>query len=354
MNEHGSIWFDYLPAPFIVLNEQMDFVNASRAAYSMFRSRFRPTDRQKSLANLSERLMDNPSFLSLVGAATMRLTKLGSRETVRWQNADRTYDIEIFTLPPEKELHFGLLFEDVTQRLLFERSRETSRTYLEQMIDSLPLGIVVVDCDMRITAMNKLQQHFLQMNGTRESRLDVVGSNIMDWLPEQENVSWGDAMERLSSKREPLRGIEYTSVIAGTEHIFTVDLIPLIDKHCEVIGAMHVTEDITERRRLEAEAHESEVISARLDTLKQIVVTLNHVVNNTLTGIICNIEVVRSIGEPLPQDKTDLLNDVTKEAHSIAAFIRDLTDIKEIKTTDYLEGEKMLDVSAGKKGARKG
>jgi PAS domain S-box-containing protein len=346
MSPSVSTWLTHIPVPIIVLDDKMEIVDASRSAFSMFHTRYRSSDMSASLSELSEYLLAKVSFVSCIGMMTMKLRRLGSRDRIRWQDAGRTYDVEVFTLPPEEGMYYGLMFEDITKRIEFERSRETTRNYLEQMIDSLPLGIVVVDCDMRITALNRVQQEFLHMtDSATTSRLQAVGCSLMELLPVQENISWVEVKEQIFKRAQPLRDMEYCSKVNGTTRIFSVDLIPLVDKHQEVIGAMHITEEVTEKRKLQEEAQESEVLTAKFDTLRQIMVTLNHVVNNTLTGMICNIEVVRSMDEPISNEKQAMLDEVMRGAHSIATFIQHLLEMKEIKTIDYLEGEKMLEVT---------
>ena len=347
MNAEIKEWSTHLPVPLVVLDENLDLVDASRAAFSMFRIRYRESDKARSLEELGDYLLSHKAFVSSVGEASLKLTRLGSKDRIRWHDDDRIFDIEVSTMPPLGTMHYGLHFQDVTKKIEFERSREVTRNYLEQMIDSLPLGIVVVDCDMCITAMNRVQQEFLALRGSNSSLLSAVGTRLYDLLPEHDGFSWNSISDHLFVDKKAICGIEYTCNIDDVERTFSVNLIPLQEENGDVIGAMHITEEITEKLRLLAEAHETEVLSARLETLQHIVVTLNHVINNKLMGIMCSVEIVRSTGEPLCETKLKVLNDVMNESQNIADFIRDLADIKEIKITDYLKGgQKMLDVYA--------
>lgn len=347
MSPNIQLWSTHLPVPLVVLDENLDLVDASRAAFSMFRIRYRNSDKDRSLQELSAYLMQEQSFVSVIGEVSLKLTRVGSQDQISWQNGARMFDIEISAMPPDDGMHYGLFFQDVTKKIEFEKSREITRNYLEQMIDSLPLGIVVVDCEMCITAMNRLQQEFLALRGDESSLLHAVGTRLYDLLPPHEGHSWNEVSERLFVDKQAIRGIEYTCDIENEKRTFSVSLIPLQEENGNVIGAMHVTEEITEKLRLLAEAHESAMLSARLETLQHTVVTLNHVINNKLMGMMCSIEIVRSTGEPMSETKLTVLNDVMNGAQNIADFIRDLADIKEIKTTDYLKGgQKMLDVDA--------
>jgi len=345
MSMNMKNWSTHLPVPLVVLDENLDLIDATRAVFSMFRVRYRSSNKEQSLEELSKFLMGNSSFVSIVGEASLKLTRLGSQDRIRWNDGERVFDIDVSTMPPEDRLHYGLYFQNVTKQIEFERSRELTRNYLEQMIDSLPLGIVVVDCDMCVTAMNRVQQEYMALHGSPSSLLNAVGSRLCDLLPEHENLPWQDVANRLFVERKAINDIIYNCKINGETRTFSVHVIPLKEESGEVIGAMHITDEITETLRLQEEARESEVLSARLETLQHTVVTLNHVINNKLMGIMCSIEVVRASGEPIPDSKQKVLADVMDEVDKIANFIRDLAHIKEIKITDYLEGgEKMLDV----------
>ncbi len=345
MSESLRDWSTHLPIPLIILDENLDVVDASKAMFSLFQIRYRASNKERSLEELSAYLDASPSFFSVVGEASLKLTRVGSKDRVRWRDGGHVFDIDIGTMPPDENLQYGLYFENVTKAIEFERSREMTRNYLEQMIDSLPVGIVVVDCDMCVTAMNRVQQEFMALRGSPASLLNAVGVHLFDLLPEHEGYRWKDVAEQLFVERKPVKNLEYACSIDGNTRTFSVEVIPLQEDTGEVIGAMHITKEITETLRLEEEARETEVLSARLETLQHTVVTLNHVINNKLMGIMCSIEVVRSAGEPVSESKQKVLADVMDEVDKIAQFIRDLASIKEIKITDYLEGgEKMLDV----------
>lgn len=345
MNTDLKTWSTHLPVAFVELDENLEVVDASRAALSMFRIRYRPTAKDHSVEELSAFLLGIKSFVKLIGEASFKLTRLGSQTSLRWHNGGRVFDIEMGTMPSGDHIHYGLHFQNVTKQIEFERSREVTRNYLEQMIDSLPLGIVVVDCNMCITAMNRVQQGFLEMQGAPSSLLGAVGSLLSDLLPAHDGYPWEEIAEHLFVERRSINDLQYTCTINGELRTFLVHVVPLMEEGGEVIGAMHITEEVTQMLRLQQDARESEVLAARLETLQHTVVTLNHVINNKLMGIMCSIEMVRSAGEEISEGKQTVLADVMDEVDKIASFIRDLASIKEIKLTDYLKGgEKMLDV----------
>ncbi|MBN2163231.1 MAG: PAS domain-containing protein [Pontiellaceae bacterium] len=343
MNVQNCIF--HFPVPLITLSDRLDLTGASRMAFSLFRVRYRAEDGEKNLKALSDVLLNDPSFVYAIGEASFKLTRIGSHIKLRWKSADRIYDISISAMPHPDGLQYGLSFDDVTKQLDIEHNREVTRNYLEQIIDSLPLGIVVTDCEMRVTAINRAQQEIMTAQGQDMSLLSAVGSLLSDLLPQHEAMPWPLVASRLFEQRKAIHRMEHSWTDNGKTRTYSSSILPLQRESGDLIGAMHITEDITEKMRLMADAREADMLAARLETLQHTVVTLNHVINNKLMSLMCNIEVARTTGEQLSPSKLRMLEEAQDEAEGIAQFIRDLADIKEIKITDYLKGgQKMLDV----------
>lgn len=94
-------------------------------------------------------------------------------------------------------------------------------------------------------------------------------------------------------------------------------------------------------KELEAEVSEK----AKLDTALQTSITLQHEINNPLTGIIGNLELL----EDWASMPTDEINETIKEIEGLAFRIRDIVKkmnkLTRVVTTDYIPGSEMLDLS---------
>lgn len=335
-----------IPSPLVILNDSLDLMGASRMAFSMFRVRYVPQKKHDNLAALSDILLQDQSFVFAVGESTLKLTRVGSSTSLRWSKGNRVFDIEIAAMDNhEGGLLFALCFNDISRKMEVEHGRETTRNFLEQIIDSLPIGIVVVDRDMRITAINRAQQEMMAAPENDVSILSAVGSLLYDFMPQHDGLPWTHVADRLFKEKKAIHRLEHSREANGAIRTYSSSVLPLQRENGEVIGAMHLTEDISEKVRLMADARDADMLAARLETLQHTVVTLNHVINNKLMTLMCNLEVVRSTGEPLTPTKLRMVNEAQDEAESIAQFIRDLSNVREIKITDYLKGgQKMLDV----------
>lgn len=339
-------WAIHLPVPLVVLDENMDVVDASRAAFSLFRIRFRPSRQAESLKELSDFLMEKQSFISLVGEASLKLSGLGSRDHLIWTLDERSFEIEISSMPPEESMHYGLYFKDVTQVLEFEKSRELTRNYLKQIIDSLPAGIVVIDRDLVITALNRSMHKLVAGRNSITPGINMLGLKISDILPACAGESWNEVAERVFVQQESLSECRYDCVINGEKCVFEVELLPLRNSDGELIGAVYITQDLTDVLSLQEEARHNETIAAKTETLHQTVTAINNVVHTKMMTILCNLKAVLAEEDALSNQAAPILADVLDEAEQIEQFIRDLSNKSELKVSGLPNrGESVLDIA---------
>src|SRR3989339_1246717 len=120
-----EMFTSFLPMSLVIMDENMDLVAASREAFSMFGIRPDANEYKIQLEELSSAMAARKDLIPSIGASTFKLHHVGSKDTVRWQNESRIYDIDVFTLPAENGMYFGVHFADITARIEVERSRDT-------------------------------------------------------------------------------------------------------------------------------------------------------------------------------------------------------------------------------------
>ncbi len=345
MNEYSALII-HAPTATVVFDEQMELTSASREAFTLFGIPYHPRSLESCLQKLYESIMNNQDLVNLIGASTLKLRRPGSADTVRWQKEDLTFDIDVYAFPSKSEIHYGVNFRNISERLQLEKTRAATRNYLERILDDLDLGIIVMDKNLRVTSMNTVQQSFLKLAGQDHSLVEVVGIQASRIFGQQHQPSWDEIRARVIDGGEIIRGIVENHPTQSGERIFSVNITPLKNDNGDVTGAIRVCEDITRQRQLEEEAHNAEILGARLETLKHITVTLNHEINTCLTTIITQLEILKTIGSPLPEDKQPVVEDMTGQAERIKGFIQKLSSMKEIKTVEYLNNssEQMIDV----------
>lgn len=334
----------YLPVPVILFDESLDVLAASRSVYELFEVSCLADPDQESLIRLSGALLQRKDFIALLGAASMRLRVPGNRERFVWQVNARRYEVSIAAVPGDgKSLGFLACFLDQTSQAELERNSDHARSFLESIISSLHLGIAVVNRNLDITDINSVQHDQLAIMGVAIPVLSLIGRPLPEVFPDEAGL-----IEELASdvleKSAVCGGIVERYEAAGKERIFSVSFSPLRDETGAVVGMIRVSEEITDREKMARDLHEAELRASEAETIQKLMVTLNHEINNSLTAIAGNIEVLK-ISDNLPlQEKELALREIATNADRIRDVTERLRNSQEVRTKAYLkDGTNMID-----------
>jgi len=170
-------------------------------------------------------------------------------------------------------------YMDITKRKNMERELEQLKFFSEDIIESIPSGIVVIDEDLKVLSANRTFLNFLSL-----SRHEVVGTEITEILP----------FESLREKSF-LKHILYVLSNGGMR---TLEDIPLnIDSKNYIVTAkikdletsggegkkvLIILDDITTVRKLQKEL----IHVQRMDSIGRLAGGIAHDFNNLLGGIL--------------------------------------------------------------------
>ena len=116
---------------------------------------------------------------------------------------------------------------------------------------------------------------------------------------------------------------------------------PLPDAAGQTAGVILITDDVTEEARLEKELVKAE----KLATVGQMVVTINHEINNPLSIISTNAQTLRILNKDLHEKAVAKLLRIEDQVKRIAEVTERLRKLDEIATNEYIrDGEQMIDV----------
>ncbi|MBI5256556.1 MAG: PAS domain S-box protein [Burkholderiales bacterium] len=156
---------------------------------------------------------------------------------------------------------------DITAR----KSADQMLRKLSLAVEQNPNGIVIMDTEGRIEYVNEA---FERISGWRRS--EVLGRNPRLEAAQQVNPEFHAAMMALGDKREGWSGehIEYRK--NGEPYHEYLSVLPLREPDGSVTHFVAIEEDITERKRIEAELarhreHLEEVVAERTQALQQAV-----------------------------------------------------------------------------------
>lgn len=164
----------------------------------------------------------------------------------------------------------GTLFFLSEQPLLRERA------LTQKILDSLPLGLYVIDRNFTIVAWNR----------TRETapwgmkREEVIGRNLFQVLPSLRRTGIEEEFRQVFRTGATLQ-MQEESTLEGDRRTFRISKVPLTDGPGVVTHVITLVEDITDRRRMERQLFASE----KLAGIGQLASGITHELNNPMATI---------------------------------------------------------------------
>jgi PAS domain S-box-containing protein len=194
-------------------------------------------------------------------------------------------------------------------------------TYLQHVLEHVPIAILAADAAGRIEASNRAAQLLL---GATEREL--LGRELGSGLPATERAQLAAAiaaaLDRNSGPRPP---VALTLVGAGRTRLVEADVsaMPQAD-HARVMVMLH---DVTDERELQAQLRAAD----RLASVGLLAAGVAHEVNNPLTAVLVNvdrslkaIEPAAAAGDPLALGLRGPLRDALEASDRIQGIVRDL------------------------------
>jgi PAS domain S-box-containing protein len=335
----------FVPAAVLLVDANLKPLSGSRKGFSVFGVRAQPDALTDSIRQLDQALLAESDFFSRMEAAKARVRRPGSEAQFRWERSNRVYEVEVGAVGYGEALGYFVLFTDVTQQIRFEQTRELTRRYLEDILNNIQLGVVVMNREMRITNMNRAQEGFLHRIGTSISWVEAIGMEVSELWPEDDARRWEEIREQVLGKGEAYEDPQRSHATPEGDLILSVEITPLRDQRGDLIGAIQVSEDVTERVQLEEDLRRAEIVAERLEAVRETAITVNHEVNNPLTTILATAQMLLLSEKELSDSLQERLRQVEVNAKRIAEVTKRLRMVEEVKTKEYIaSGPKMLDL----------
>ena len=335
----------YVPAALLLVDADLKPLSGSRKGFSVFGVRVQPNALADSVRELDQALMAESDFFSRMGTAMTRVRRPGSEAQFRWERSHRVYEVDVGAVGHGEALAYFVLFTDITQQIRFEQTHELTRRYLEDILNNIQLGVIVMNREMRVTNMNRAQEGFLHRIGTSISWVEAIGMEMSELWPEGDASRWEEIREQVLGKGEAHEDPQRIHATPEGDLILSIEITPLRDQRGELIGAIQVSEDVTEKVELEEDLRRAEIVAERLEAVRQTAITVNHEVNNPLTTILATAQMLLLSEKGLSESLQDRLRQVETNAKRIADVTKRLRMVEEVKTKEYIaKGPKMLDL----------
>jgi PAS domain S-box-containing protein len=185
----------------------------------------------------------------------------------------------------------GMLLDITDRKRAEEKSRETEIAY-RALLDSLPVAVVMDDPGGTIKYASPQAMRLFGLDSLK----DIVGRYAGERVaPESMEEAKRDMKRLRAGEYVPPREIVMLRKDGSRFHAEVYKSI-LRDASGQIEGAIHVTRDITERRRLEDERRKLEhelSNSQKMDAIGQLAGGLAHDFNNILMGILGNASLLQ-------------------------------------------------------------
>ena len=269
--------------------------------------------------------------------ATATLTGPADEETFEWRNADRHFEVSVCWEADGE--HFLVFLIDVTDARLTERIHMDARHYLEALLADIPLGLAVLDVHQNITFANRQMRELCNRLTGRGDLIEIIGASIEQLAPEPTGTRW-QSICAVAMEADATKGDERETLLDG-DLVISAQAQPLHDHRVHLTGVILVVEDVTEQARLEGELIRME----KLATVGEMVITVNHEINNPLVIISTNAQSLRLMNKELDDKSKKKIERIENQVKRISDVTERLRTMEEVTSSEYIaDGPAMVDI----------
>ncbi len=210
--------------------------------------------------------------------------------------------------------------------------KESSEKFWDLFENSRDI-LFTTDAAGTLTAVNKAAEEFA---GLTKSQL--VGKSVLEFL----------APEGAERVRRMLRGegtttrqvIEFEVIKANGSRAFVEMSARRLFKQRMPAGYQISARDVTEQKMMREKLLKAE----RLGAIGEIVITVRHEINNPLTTVIGNVELLLERYGERDKNLADRLEIILNNSLRIAEIVKQLKEIKRDRSVEYVKGISMTDL----------
>ncbi len=233
-----------------------------------------------------------------------------------------------FPVPVGNDAHpgIGLISVDITEQKRTEQALRERETELRTVADNLPAFIAYIDKEQRYRFVNRVVEDWYG----RPAR-DILGRTVEEMIrPETYEILRPRFAALMDGQRMQFEDtVEYPD---GRRRTVSFDWVPEMDSAGRVRGWFSLVQDITQRKRIEAELLRKE----RLAAMGELTGTVAHELRNPLGAVAASISVIRarSAGAGI-----DLERSLARAERGIARCDRIITELLDFARAKGLQRE---------------
>ncbi len=191
-----------------------------------------------------------------------------------------------------------------------------SRNTLRALFDNIPTSIYIVDQKYTLVAINLTRA---TLANSKPSAL--VGRQCYETLYNREEICPGCRVTETLLSGENTNRTRRQWEKDGELMEWEISTYPIRDESGDVIQAILLEQDVTEKRRLEATLAQSEKLAA----VGQLAAGVAHEINNPLTAILANAQMLQR-ELPAGDDRQELVELIARAGNRATQVVRNLLD----------------------------
>jgi two-component system, NtrC family, sensor kinase len=191
-----------------------------------------------------------------------------------------------------------------------------SRNTLRALFDSMPAALYIINRQYTLIALN-----MSSANRAGERPNMLVGQKCYQALYRRQDICPGCRVSETLAKGRTTNRTERRNLEEEEPSEWDINSFPIYDEADEVVQAILLEQDVTEKRRLESTLAQSEKLAA----VGQLAAGVAHEINNPLTAIIANAQLMQ---REIPPDNElfESLDLIARAGARAAHVVRNLLD----------------------------
>ena len=323
MTLDGVTLLNAIPKPAAVLDSATGVVSANPAFGRLFR---RPNHYPEEL---TEALGDD-ALRTPVQHAIDSLSSGARTAEFRWTGPAPDHLEFVGHASRADADHFMLVLDHASDQVESEQIFTVIREYLDGVLNQLPLGVIVMNTDRRVTFYNQSQASLFTSLGLELSMLDVIGARIDQFYPVFGGQAWRKLVDAVAEGQESSTHTKVPYPPDGPTHYLQVQLLPLTGRGGRASGVICITDDVTRLVHLEDDLVRQE----RLAVAGQLVAKFHHEINNPLVSILGMAEMLL-YRTTLEDEVARRVKRIRRGALRIAEVTKKMREIRELGRQEW-------------------
>jgi PAS domain S-box-containing protein len=237
----------------------------------------------------------------------------------------KPYDIQIFQMIGSQ---LGLAVENFG---FYTEAKDASAQFWDLYENARDI-LFSVDATGKLISVNIAFEDFFGY-----SKVELIGKNILEFLTHDSAQSAARILAEINLPNV----IELEVIKRDTSHAFVEVSGRRLYKGATPAGLHISARDMTEQKNLRAQLVKAE----RCTAIGQVGIAVRHEINNPLTSVIGNIEILLERSAGKDKDLEVRLEIILNNALRISEIIRRVEGIQQEKVVEYLKGIKMTDLN---------